>query len=540
MDKAIFKSIPKDNKLIAIGNFYRNIKGLTPWSLGVLFESVDGGLEKLNVGLEATCILGVGRCFTQDKDAPYQRNGFTKEFVLPRMETWREDVLTNCSRFSKYKAGAKEYLQQKNFVFDCNGLKVWLPKFELARKLFFHAGVLARAAFEPNGLDMLFSIDRSVPGEIHGYTPDKTGVSAKLLKKRAYQDFFNWLLLNQDARHSYESIWQNLNSQQTNTDRYARWYFDFVPPAILSNLHVMANGAFDAASNEFLVWELTALHGLNIGISEKVKYHHSIFKKSVRSEQGGKALSVRGSGNGEVEVDVDSEPTDSKERVLINFPCEGLTFTNVPSTSIAYDGAKNTLYGLKGEDASDEGSTPLLLGIGESSLNGDIASGELQKLSNDETIENPLKTHFNDLQNLLKGVAKELDISEPEIQILPLPSVKRCSMHLLSCGSSRRYLVAKFALKNGRSRYFLEIDTSDQKKKLSSRVIEFVSGLDEHKELQLLMRRLVKQSLSWPERKMKEVCSLVCSIRHPNGDTSQSLKERKERWIGRINAVLQE
>ena len=60
-----------------------------------------------------------------------------------------------------------EIAEQKCFSFEINGINYWLPKFELARKLFFHAGFIVRAAYQPHGLDLLFSIqkdeDKNIP-----------------------------------------------------------------------------------------------------------------------------------------------------------------------------------------------------------------------------------------------------------------------------------------------------------------------------------------------------------------------------------------
>lgn len=149
-------------------------------------------------------------------------------------------------------------------MFEVDGLTVWLPKFELARKMFFHAAFIVRAAFAPNGLDMAFTIYRE--GDVvHIHTPPKTGAPSQLLKIKGYRDHFSWLLLNQDVRRSFESIWQSLNQRQERVlqeSAYARWQFDFQAPTSLAGTTMDVRGPFDPESNELLVWEIEKLQGL--------------------------------------------------------------------------------------------------------------------------------------------------------------------------------------------------------------------------------------------------------------------------------------
>lgn len=164
-------------------------------------------------GLEMLCVMGLGREFIAEDKIPYISHGFLKKLVLPPVDTWRESTLGECPRLSRRLARNPEVASQRCFVFEANGLTVWLPKFELARKLYFHAGFLVRSAFEPNGLDMAFSVQKEEE-IIHVRTPAKTGAPTQLLKIKGYRDHFSWLLLDPDVRRSFESIWQSLNEEQ--------------------------------------------------------------------------------------------------------------------------------------------------------------------------------------------------------------------------------------------------------------------------------------------------------------------------------------
>ncbi|EGH22937.1 hypothetical protein PSYMO_16258, partial [Pseudomonas amygdali pv. mori str. 301020] len=223
--------------MLAIGNFFKASKHRTPWRLAALTLH-EGKSQLQRFPLEMSCVLGVGREFLAKKEATFRSSGFKKMVVLPALDTWREQQLGECPRLAKKLAANPELSAQRCFVFQAGGLTVWLPKFELARKLFFHSAFIARKAFEPNGLDMAFTIYNDGDAA-HIHTPAKTGAPSQLLKTKAYRNHFSWLLLNQDVKRSFESIWQSLNREQERTSQdsaYVRWAFDFMPPVSLGGV----------------------------------------------------------------------------------------------------------------------------------------------------------------------------------------------------------------------------------------------------------------------------------------------------------------
>ena len=254
MSRVLFRQIPPGSKLLAIGNFFKSKKFGAQWSLAAFFErNSDSELQRLP--LELSCVLAVGRDFIGEEETPYRSAGFKKTVVLPAIDTWQEKLLGECPRLAKKLAANSEIAAQKCFVFEVDGLTVWLPKFELARRMFFHAAFIVRAAFEPNSLDMAFSVHRE--GDVvHIHTPSKTGVPSQLLKVQQYRELFSWLLLNQDVKRSFESIWQRLNQQQKQATKdmaYTRWQFDFQAPTSLVGTTMNVRGPFNQERNELLV-----------------------------------------------------------------------------------------------------------------------------------------------------------------------------------------------------------------------------------------------------------------------------------------------
>ena len=283
MRKTYFKQIPKDAKLLALGNFFRSDNVTSFWRLATSFRNKQQAIDNIKLNIETACILGVGREFVQEENFPYTSMKFTRDIILPDINTWVELPLGRCPRLSNELANIPEVAAQKCFVFEFAGSKVWLPKFELARKLFFHTGFLARAAFTPNGLAQLFTVIKDEEkGATYIKTQSSTGVPAKYIRHQDYRQFFTWLMLNPEAKESFETIWGYLCNEQVRTNSYWRWQFNFNPPSFLTGLKITARGPFNKETGEMLVWELAALHNLPNQAKGEVEFFHPKIKKPVK------------------------------------------------------------------------------------------------------------------------------------------------------------------------------------------------------------------------------------------------------------------
>lgn len=274
MKKILFKDIPTDAKLLAMGNHFRRSGDRQQWRVAAYFRDHQGEELTRNLAVEALCVMGLGRQFVQLEDEPYRSGGFKQEFSLPPVASWQERRLGDCPRLSRRLAVRGEVAEQKCFVFDTGGITVWLPKFELARKLFFHAGFLVRAAYQPSGLDIIFNVKQDDEEAVHIHTPAKTGAPVSTLKKKAYRDLLAWLLLNEDVRRSFDSIWTLLNRDLRERNGYQRWQFDFEPPITLNGVKVNARGPYDSDDREMLIWEISSLQGLDAGTNEHDIYFY--------------------------------------------------------------------------------------------------------------------------------------------------------------------------------------------------------------------------------------------------------------------------
>ncbi|MGC3873260.1 Tn7-like element transposition protein TnsE [Halomonas sp. GXIMD04776] len=536
MKKILFKDIPTDAKLLAMGNHFRRSGDRQPWRVAAYFRDGQGEELTRNLAVEALCVMGLGRQFVHLEDEPYRSGGFKQEFSLPPVASWQERRLGDCPRLSRRLAARREVAEQKCFVFDTEGITVWLPKFELARKLFFHAGFLVRAAYHPSGLDIIFNVKLDDEEAIHIHTPAKTGAPVSTLKKKAYRNLLAWLLLNEDVRRSFDSIWMLLNRDLRERNGYQRWQFDFDPPITLDGVKVNVRGPYDSDDREMLIWEISGLQGLNARTSEQeIYFHHPSLKLPVRGT-GGDRGSSGAQGADDIEVDTEQEPDEAKERQLIELPMEDIVFSNTATTKLAYNGKKAGILGQEVQGELEGPNNPKVLGIGDDVIGGSIAPGEYQQL---EAEEQQYSNRFVMLKKIIRQIAGESGgkISLQELKVQPLPQLPRCSYHKMKDEQPRCYLTARFRLEDGRERYILEVDTSDNKKKMSTRIVGFKSGLEIDNRIEKIFKGVVKNSLSWPGS-MCRSCEVLYSVHHPKDSESDKCEDRMASWRLRINSRL--
>lgn len=524
MSRILFRQIPRGSRLLAVGNFFRDNTPGSQWRLASILEQ-NKEIQSHRFSLEMACILGVGREFIAEETTPYQSHGFLKRLMLPPVSAWQERTLGECPRLSRRLARKPEVANQLCFVFEADGLTVWIPKFELARKLFFHAGFLVRAAFGPNGLDMVFSVQQEEDA-IHIRTPAKTGAPSQLLKIKGYRDHFSWLLLDSDARQSFESIWQNLNKEQSQGDsRYARWRFNFIAPSSLSGTTIEVQGPLDSDRRELLVWEIKKLQGITFDCHDDIYFYHPSLRLSVKGKGGGRLPPA--SGDDEIEVDTEEEPNEDKERKLIELPIEGIVFDENPKTRIAYKSQRTNGHGKKLDDEQIPGGNSKILGMADDVAGGILAPGEFQQLErhNDKDL---YPDRFIMLREIIKQLAEEPGIELLELDVKPLPQVPRCSCHMMDHVTPRCYLMARFRLRGAYEKVLLEIDISDSKRRMSTRI--FCANWLKDVGVEKVIKFVVKQSLKWPSVK-----SNCLSVNHP---TDRQISKESSSWKARLVTAL--
>lgn len=154
-----------------------------------------------------------------------------------------------------------------------------------------------------------------------------------------------------------------------------------------------------------------------------------------------------------------------------------------------------------------------LFGVADPVSEGSIASGEFQQLGEGEgdgDEHERLADRFSLLREILEQITQESGVALVALEVRPQPPVPRCSYLMIEHEKSRCYLLARFKLQNGDQRYLLEIDTSDNRKTMSTRIMGFKAGVKAGKCIDRILRETVKSSLRWraPWRSTVSLCTL--------------------------------
>lgn len=176
------------------------------------------------------------------------------------------------------------------------------------------------------------------------------------------------------------------------------------------------------------------------------------------------------------------------------------------------------------------------MGVADDVTGGTIAPGEFQQLEN-EIDPSSYPSRFVLLLEIIRDIAKVPGIKLADVEVKSLPPVPRCSYHMIDGDKPRCYLLASFRLEDGRQRYLLEIDTSDKRKTMSTRVMGFKVGLDARECIGRILKETVQGSLRWPSI-MATLCEAMHAVHHPKERSAEAIHAKVADWGLRIRAVL--
>ena len=287
---------------------------------------------------------------------PYQPSGQQFTFVVDDLREWREDHLKNCAALEWNHSNEQHAMC---FVSTLeNGVTVYLPQFELARALFFHTAYFARASLQHKVLDTEFNIQR--------YEHDEETVRINVLKycqcpanvfiNPVYRRFLAWLILDPDARMSFESISEMQIQLGRSTDTYRSWNFRFLPPH-LSGAELTIRGNYDPDTNSYLAYEVTNISGIAANVPSQVDFYSSRF--FIPEHSGGHGEGGGETRPGEHTVDEDEEVAGDNEAVMLGTTKSKLGFANAFDTHKVADETKRVGSSGNGEvkEASNTVST---------------------------------------------------------------------------------------------------------------------------------------------------------------------------------------
>ncbi|UWX57755.1 hypothetical protein NY406_00195 [Chlorobaculum sp. MV4-Y] len=164
-------------------------------------------------------------------------------------------------------------------MFDHNGVTYHLPQLELARVLFFHHAYLARLSLINQRLAQEFDVLQTTGANKAQLNILPTCTLPLYVRENyALRRALAWILLDDDARRSFESIARYQLQHGYDTEQYRLWCFSFDPPR-LEGVELTVRGHFDQKLQAFFftrymafsVWPATLLALLSLSIHDLLK-----------------------------------------------------------------------------------------------------------------------------------------------------------------------------------------------------------------------------------------------------------------------------
>lgn len=231
------------------------------------------GPEAVNLPIGYMPLLRPGRCFSKGRLSEIVRCGSPGSFRVDNLG--RNDWVSTSdmdmallSRLAPLRKGSRKPLAV--FVFDSDGMRIYVPAVELVRAFFLSRAVMANAIMRPQSLMELCVVEGAGDELQLNFTRE---MPVGLLRGRdgaAFIRQFAWIMTDRRARESWESVW----FATTELDGAV----DFNPPP-LRDVHF--NVRWVRHGDSALVVEILALFGPQLGM-RKLFVTHPDLKESAR------------------------------------------------------------------------------------------------------------------------------------------------------------------------------------------------------------------------------------------------------------------
>ncbi|MBT1063981.1 transcriptional antiterminator [Bowmanella sp. Y26] len=525
------KGFKDDTWINGIGELFCKKDG-TQWGVNLsIYPSKERGKDASI--LSNAPILIRKRIINPTKD--YYPRGLEKALTIATTRNWQVNVIGNCP--ARDRPLPKE-AGQHCFVFQLSdGTTIYLPQFELARALFFHYGYLARSSVVHDLLSNEYTLEYDEENNSAVITVLETfSGNWELFNDYSFRRLLAWLLLDKEARRSYNSIGRYQLNDGYDQGQYRRWNFRFDPPE-LKDAMLDVRGNFDTNSQTMLIYEITSIRNIPVNIPEHVDFFSPRFFTQIPGRGSGSGSDAeRPSGHN---VDDAEEGSRENKPVLLSENTTVFEFKTAVETSKV--SKKRKAAGRDQKDDNEPGEASRDVSTEEQGPEGNLPSAEWDNLD-DQTDDTHLYLNkFASYFEMLKLLEENHGCKVIIYPLRKLPAIGKCRMHILKTDSNPRCLSVAHVTAQGIGYYLLEVDTSDAKKALSTRVILAKAVGDIEPHLHEIEKQLLKASLSWSKEHLDK---LVGADNHLWVPHQQSYREGAltagdiEKWAERMQVRL--
>lgn len=535
------KGIPDNSRIMEIRGFKKNFFGADRgWKVETLLrEDPPSGRRKsheFEISLSLAPGLARRRLLNETGDGDTKPKGYARQIKISDTRTWQSSQIKTCPIPAVRRGGDAT---QWCFVFDHDGTRCYLPQLELARCLFFHSGYLARRAFMNDGLREEFHV---VGGGEEGkpaiwMMPD-CACPAGYRKNTTSLNHLAWLLLDGEARRSFESIASHQLTEGEDKPPVRVFDFQFDPPP-MRGASLRVRGHYQREPPAFFVYEIHSIRDLTSSLPGEVDFHDPGFR--VRRPDSGSVNPRRSPPAGDPEIDQDESPKIDVRDVQLAPQVPGIVFSRPFETKrvpLKEGTPRRPVRGESGGGEADGRTLPVA--TGESDISGTTLSADFPGSEDPGggMEPGPGLDGFALFREVVGELASPRGIAKLWEKTLPLPKVPRCGKHLLANGGQRRLCAALLETRETRI-VLVEVDVSDNAARLATLLLrEPRPDFNWEKYLPELAEQLVRRSLRWPtdalDRKFRENHSRVPhpAGRPPGPDSGQG--DFARRWAERI------
>ena len=394
---------------------------------------------------------------------------------------------------------------------DKSVITVHIPQIELARVLFFHNAYLARNCIDHGILNREFWIqDRQDDTVLVNVLPISS-LPLKTFENEGQRRLLAWILLDDDARHSYESIAKYFINDVKDDEDKKVWVFQFDPPQ-LENVSLETTGWMNKKTGNYYVYEVVGISNIPSSLPKKVQFFSDKFKVDTRGSGTSSEAKPMGSSDSNTIDDQQEADIDTNSKA-IDIPTTSFSFANPVETRKV---VKNRVPGTQRDEVEkyDE-LVELGLSTDEAIVYDTACQADFSDLDDDSDVLEMYMQRFEAFKLLIRRLSEQHNIYCTETLHF-LPAVGRSRLHRTIDGNKRSILEVR--VKTNTSQFvILEIDTSDNSKPVSTLVIEIEDADSWSADIDEVLRIIVKRSLRWPKIRYLEKYSTVRTLNHPQG-----------------------
>ncbi len=437
------------------------------------------------------------------------------------------DDLTTDSKLAYFEGIQTSFIIKRE-----NQPVIHLPQFELARTLFLINSYFCRASLSTTTIQHEFEVIQNDDENLIVFLENNT-MPLKLVNQKGTQGLLAWLLLDPNAKQSFESICRYFNTQLKDENGWKKWIFQFDPPSMDGwTLHL--RGRYNSSQNDFLVEEIVGIE-IDSDIPTNITFSHpSFIQIKTQGQQSGQGYKPEDSGSLDSTIEDDATASIEQGIRVLNGNESWVSF--IKPLEINKKG-KSKITGQKAKDGNDddESGSGHLVSTDEANSAGDLPAADVGGKKDHTNYDEKYTQRYNDFNSMIGLLQTEHQCMLYESITHELMKVGRSECHKIGDNKLR---TIKFVHLTQRGKDFLliELDTSDGIKSISTKLIHLTTD-DWKVYLDDIKKHLVAKSLSWPNQLFNDLFGENSHIHivHPRFPTQESgSSDSVSNWAVRI------